>query len=228
MGERQRANRAVRWVLAGLLILALLSLSLTALLPWYLSRPRAIPSATPTSVADLAGDPFVSAAPIPPRPAHRSGAAQPLVSAVFGATDATRKMDLPGLPFTFLTPSSWGCLTGSVTVSAQAWRCIDEHAGTDRPQLDIVVRHCAAACTEAQRAELDTLLTHPATYQVRDTATRYAERVVDGRYVLTLNRVFTVVARGAADWQLLVEAEAAPGDAATVQKIVNDVWSQTL
>jgi hypothetical protein len=30
-------------------------------------------------------------------------------------------------------------------------RCIDGHAaGTGRLQIDIVVRHCAAACTEAQ------------------------------------------------------------------------------
>jgi hypothetical protein len=91
-----------------------------------------IPRATPTSVAELAGDLFVSATPV--TPGRRTGA-------------------------------------------GRRSRCIDGHAaGTGRLQIDIVVRHCAAVCTEAQRAELDTLSDHPATYRVRDAATRYAGR----------------------------------------------------
>jgi hypothetical protein len=215
-------KRAVLWVLGGVLALLLVAMLGLALMPWWYGRPKAIPHATPTNVADLTGDPFVSASPVQPRPPHRSGPAQPLVGAVFAPGDSTREMDLSGLPFTFVTAKSWGCLAGTVKVEAQAWRCIDEHGGNGRAQIDIVVRHCAApGCTDAQRAELDTLLDHPATYRVRDPGTRYAEQTVNGRYVLTLNRVW-------ADWQLLIEAEAAPGDSVAVQKIVNDIWAQTL
>ena len=214
-------RRVALWVLSVLLCFLLAALVLLALAPWWFSRPRAIPHATPTSVVDLGGGPFVSASPIQPRAAHRAGPAQPLVGASFAPGDTTREMRLSGLPFTFLTPTSWGCLKGSVKVEAEAWRCIDEHAGSGRPQIDVVVRHCAAACTDAQRAELDAILTHPATYRVRDAGTRYAEQTVGGKYVLALNRVW-------GNWQVLLEAEAAPGDAAAVQKIVNDIWAQTL
>lgn len=213
-------RRRVPWVLTGLVVLLVAAGILLALTPWWYSRPRAIPHAPPTNVADLAGDPFVSASPIQPRAPHRAGPVQPLVGAAFAPGEGTREMRLSGLPFTFVTPSSWGCLKGTVKVGAEAWRCIDEHAGSGRPQVDIVVRRCAAACTDAQRAEFDTLLDHPATYHVHDAGTRYAEQTVNGRYVLALNRVW-------ADWQVLIEAEAAPGDAAAVQKIANDIWAQT-
>jgi hypothetical protein len=214
-------RRTVQWVLFGVMVVLVIGGILMALMPWWYSRPRAIPHAPPTNVADLAGDPFVSASPIQPRAPHRSGPAQPLVGAAFAAGDSTREMHLSGVPFTFVTPTAWGCLKGTVKVAADAWRCIDEHGGKGRAQIDIVVRHCAAACTDAQRAELDTLLDHPATYRVHDPGTRYAEQTVGGRYVLTLNGVH-------GDWQVLLEAEAAPGDAPAVQKIVNDIWAQTL
>jgi hypothetical protein len=210
--------KGTRWSLAAFLVLVLAALAAVRLLPWWHERPQAVPHATPTHVADLAGDPFVSPSVIPSRAPHRSGPA--LVGAVFGAGDSTREMHLSGLPFTFVTPHSWGCLKGTVTVVADAWRCIDEHAGDGRPQLDLVVRRCAGACTEAQRAELDTVLDHPAVFKVRDAGTRYADRTIDGRYVLTVDATF-------ADWQLLVEATAAPADTATLQKIVNDIWAQT-
>jgi hypothetical protein len=72
------------------------------------------------------------------------------------------------------------------------------------------------------------VLSHPATYRVRDAATRFAEQTVGGRYVLAVNRVFAAPAGGQAGWQVLLEAEAQPADAAVIQKIVNDIWAQTL
>jgi hypothetical protein len=211
-------KKAARWAPFVVLVVLLGALAALRTMVWSHERPRPIPQATPTSVADLAGDPFVSPSAIPSRAPHRTGPA--LVGAVFGAADSTREMRLSGLPFTFVTPHSWGCLKGTVTVPAEAWRCIDEHAGAGRPQIDLVVRRCAAACTAAQRAELDTILDHPAQFKVRDAATRWAEQTVGGRYVLAVNATF-------ADWQLLVEATAAPADAPTLQKIVNDIWAQT-
>jgi hypothetical protein len=91
-----------------------------------------------------------------------------------------------------------------------------------------VVRHCPGPCTEEHRGETDRAVTQSPPYRTRDAATRLAEHTVDGRYVLAVNHVFATSAGGVAEWLFVVEARARPEDAATVQKIVNDVHSQTL
>jgi len=53
-------RRAVQWVLVGFLVVLAIAGILLALMPWWYDRPRPIPHTTPTTVADLTGDPFVS------------------------------------------------------------------------------------------------------------------------------------------------------------------------
>jgi hypothetical protein len=224
-------TRARLWAArVGLAIVAVLGLAMVAasLMPWYFSRPRKIPHSAPTNVAALAGDPFVSPEPVVPSQPHREWPREALVGPVFEAGAGTREVKLDGLPFTFVVPRSWGCLRATVPVNAAAWRCVDEQAGQGRAQVDVAVRHCPGPCTGEQRAETDRAVTDLPIDRTRDAATRFGEHTVDGRYVLAVDRVFATSAGGAAEWLLVVEARARPEDAATVQKIVNDVYSQTV
>jgi hypothetical protein len=217
---KSRVSVGVMLVLLGVVSVLFVA---GALVPWYYSRPRAIPDAPATAVPELTAAPFGSTAPVVHPSAHRTPSGTPLAGAVFAPSDEVREMRLDGVPITFVTPRSWGCLSATVDIRATAWRCIDEQAGSGRPQVDIIVRQCAAACTAAERAEVDGELTVAPAYTVRDPATGIAERTADGKYTLTLNRVFST------SWVLVVQAEARsqPGDKAVVQKIVNDMYVQT-
>jgi hypothetical protein len=199
------------------------------LVPWYLGRPGKIPAAAPTVVAELTGAPFTTPEPLIRPAPHRDSPRESLTGPMFVAQDGKVDMKLRGLPFTFLTPRSWGCLAASVGVDAKAWRCIDESAGPARPQIDLVLRHCPDVCTEAQRAEVNRAMKHPPTYvAAREANIRFIERTVDGSYVMTVDRIFASSAGGLKDWLIVIQATARPADKSTVQKIVNDIYSQTL
>jgi hypothetical protein len=60
------------------------------------------------------------------------------------------------------------------------------------------------------------------------TVTYRRSRPVDGRYLLTLDRVFTDASASPAEWLVVVGARSVPADTATVQKIINDIYVQTL
>lgn len=220
--------RGVRVVFIGALMVCLLGMLGLSALPWWLSRSRAIPTVTATTVPTLAGAPFISTQPIVPRASHRPGTGQSLVGAVFATGEDSQVLALRGLPITFVAPHAWGCVTSSTGVAgSEAWRCVDEHAGNDRPQIDIVVRQCPSACTDAQRTELVGALSHPvSTFEVHDPRARYAERTAGGQYLLTLDLIFATDSGGPADWQLVLEADARPADVPTVQKVANDIWNQ--
>jgi hypothetical protein len=227
-----RVTPTAIWVARiGLGFVAILMLCIVGLMltPWYFSRPMKVPVAAPTVVAELNGAPFLSPEPVIRSAAHKDLPRQALVGPMFASQDSKYEMTLRDFPFTFITPRSWGCLAASVGVDAKAWRCIDESAGPNRPQLDIVFRHCPGPCTEAHRAEVNRTMKQPPTYvDASDAATRFVERTIDGRYVLTLDRVFGGSAGKPADSLLVIQATSRPTEAATVQKIVNDVYSQTL
>lgn len=202
---------------------------------WYLQRPEGVPRAAPTVVAEFDGEPFVGAETVVRPAPHRDSPRRALVGPVYadGEIAGGYEMRLRNSPVTFVTPRSWGCLSATarvdgVEVDAAAWRCIDEKAGRSRPQLDIVLRHCPTSCTAADRAQLDQALEHRTRYTERDPATRLAEQSADGRYLLSLDRVFAVADGGPGQWLLVLQADARPADTGTVQKIVNDIYSQTL
>jgi hypothetical protein len=137
-------------------------------------------------------------------------------------------MALNGMPFAFFTPKTWGCLKASINglPDAVVWRCIDEQAGSGRPQIDLAAVKCASTCTAAERDNTDTkVLTQVPAYTTKDATTRYAERTEAGKYVLTVNHTFAVSGQ---NWVLVMEGEASKAEhKPAVQKTVNDIWSQT-
>ena len=232
-----RATRPVRvtpftiWVARiglGLMAILILGLIGSTFMMWRIWRPEKIPAAAPTVVADLPGSPFISPDPVILPAKHRDSPRKSLAGPTFNEEDRTVDMKL-GLPFTFTTPRTWSCLAATVGLDAKAWRCIDLNAGSERPQLDLVCRHCPGACTEAHRAEVNAQMKHQPPYPIANSSgTRFVEHTVDNRYMLTVDRVFASPPGGPADWVVVIQATARPADAASVQKIVNDIYSQTL
>jgi hypothetical protein len=202
----------------------------------------AIPAAEPTTVQDLTGGPFTdgkdgSATPsasasaqpsTPAGPERRDLPARTIVGPSFAAGEDTYPMKLNGMPFAFNTPPTWGCLKASINVLPEAlvWRCIDEQAGSGRPQIDLVAVKCAGACTGAERDNVDSKALSPVPrYTTKDATTRYSERTDAGKYELTVNHTFAVNGQ---NWVLLLAAEASKAEHKPgVQKTVNDIWSQT-
>jgi hypothetical protein len=202
----------------------------------------AIPAAEPTTIQDLTGGPFTdgedgSATPsasasaqpsTPSGPERRDLPARTIVGPSFAAGEDTYPMKLNGMPFAFNTPPTWGCIKASINVLPEAlvWRCIDEQAGSGRPQIDLVAVKCASACTGADRDNVDSKALSPVPkYTTKDATTRYAERTDAGKYALTVNHTFAVNGQ---NWVLLLDAEASKAEHKPgVQKTVNDIWSQT-
>ena len=109
---------------------------------------------------------------------------------------------------------------------AVVWRCIDEQAGSGRPQIDLAAAKCASTCTAAERDTVDKkALSKVPSYTTKDATTRYAERTEAGKYLLTVNHTFAINGQ---NWVLLIDAEASKAEHKPgVQKTVNDIWSQT-
>ena len=180
-----------------------------------------IPASEPTTVAELSGTPFVSPSRVV-QPLSHKAIRQALVGPTFVAGDETREFRLRDVPVTFLAPNTWGCLRGTAG-TLPAWRCIDEHM-QGSPTLDIVVNSCGIRCEEAHHGPPVTSLIHQAKLTRRDATTRYAEETVNGRYVLTVDLVF---ANAGEQWVIAAQAIGAPAQAPVVQRILNDIYSQT-
>lgn len=226
-------------ILLALIGLAIVLVSPKAFFPGSgADSAGAIPTAEPTTIDDLTGAPFAgagssagqSSAPpsTPPEPERRDVPARTLVGPGFAAGEETYPMKLKGMPFAFYTPKTWGCLKASADglPDAVIWRCIDEQAGSGRPQIDLVAATCASTCTAADRDNLDTLaLSKVPGYTTKDATTRYAERTDAGKYLLTVNHTFAI---GTQNWVLLIDGEAPKAEhKPAVQKTINDIWSQT-
>jgi|GEM_PF-6254840 len=239
-GERMPA------VLVGIgIVLALIGLVIVLVSPKSFFKGSAdsagaIPTAEPTRIDNLTGDPFTdggseapsaqpSAQPSSPAgPERRDLPARTLVGPSFASGEQTYAMKLNGMPFAFNTPPTWGCLRASVDglPDAVVWRCIDEQAGSGRPQIDLAAAKCASTCTAAERDNVDkkAMSTVPP-YATKDATTRYAERTESGKYLLTVNHTFAIDGQ---NWVLLIDAEASKAEHKPgVQKTVNDIWSQT-
>jgi hypothetical protein len=238
-GERMPA------VLVGIgIVLALIGLVIVLVSPKSFFKGSSdsagtIPAAEPTKIDDLTGEPFTdggsaspgqpSASPSAPAgPERRDLPARTLVGASFASGEQTYAMKLNGMPFAFNTPPTWGCLRASVDglPDAVVWRCIDEQAGSGRPQIDLAAAKCASTCTAAERDNVDKkAMSKVPSYTTKDATTRYAERTEAGKYLLTVNHTFAINGQ---NWVLLIDAEASKAEHKPgVQKTVNDIWSQT-
>jgi hypothetical protein len=197
--------------------------------------PDPVPHGHVTPVPTLTGAPFVSPSPESPPAALRDDARPvSVVGPFWEAGEKTYTMNFRGVPFAFRTGKTWGCLGGTwehddgKPIEGLGWRCIDERAGPKRPQIDLLIRRCERHCSAGEQARLDTdWLDDPVSYVRRDATTRYAERTRNGKYTLVVSHFFADKPGGRLGWQVALQAECRPIDQATVQKIVNDIRTQS-
>jgi hypothetical protein len=183
---------------------------------------RTFPTAEPFEPAPT------SEAPDPDKPALRDVPSRTLIGPVFESGEKTYTMDFSGWPFAFRTPGSWGCLRGKVDLpEAKAYVCIDEGNPGSGQKVQIMVRPCPAPCGTAERTKLTTEWFDPgAKGKVYDERTSFVETPKDakGRYTLDMSHFFGT---GESQWQVGVGAFTPPAGKANVQKIFNDVLTQS-
>lgn len=187
-------------------------------------RPAPVPprptTSRPTAPAPSAGKPTLR--PVP---------ARTLVGPSYAAGEDTYTMAFTGWPFAFRTPRSWGCMAGRLDLpQAKAWVCIDEANPGSGQRMQIMLRPCPAPCGAAERARLTTEWFDPgAKARVYDERTSYVETARDakGRYTLDMSHFFPGTPGGAPVWQVGIGAFTPPETRAGIQKMFNDVLTQS-
>jgi hypothetical protein len=188
------------------------------------TAPRPVPTLSRTT------EPTADPADPADKPTLRSVPARKLVGSTYAAGESTYTMDFVGWPFAFRTPGTWGCMAGKLDLpQAKAWVCIDEGNPGSGQRLQIMLRPCPGSCGTADRKRLDVEWFDPgAKAKTFDDRTSYVETAKDakGRYTIDMSHYFPA-ADGTSMWQVGVGAYAPPGARANVQKIINDVFTQT-
>ena len=190
-------------------------------------RPQPVPPRTTGPGSDPAPTEALPAG----QPTLRPVPARRLVGPAYAAGDDTYTMAFRGWPFAFRTPGSWGCMAGRIDLPrAKAWVCVDEgHPGTGQ-RLQIMLRPCPAPCGAAERDRLSTEWFDPgARARTYDARTSYVEtpRDAKGRYTLDMSHFFPDAGGGAPAWQVGVGAYTPSAARADLQRIFNDVLTQS-
>lgn len=199
--------------------------------------PTDSPSADPTSDPS---DPTESPTTGPTtKPTYADGPPGPVAGPTYGKGEPTYLMELRGMPFKFRTPGTWGCVSGSVKgrPDVKAWICADE-AGTwgngERPAVpgraEIYLEKCPAPCGAAQWKKLrDTAFDlDDKTWKPTDSTTRYAEeRLQSGKAQLSMSHIFASKAGGKPDSHIGIKVSGAPADKKTMQKLINEIRTQS-
>ncbi|SDT15522.1 hypothetical protein [Actinoplanes derwentensis] len=204
--------------------------------PVSTTDPATVPPSTaaePSAVPSSAASP---AAPAAGKPTLRPTPARTLVGPSYSTRDRTYTMAIPGVPFAFRVPSTWGCLKGKIDVpGATAWVCVDEgdpfDASAPEPdrgkRMQFMLRPCPGTCDNADVVTLSRdWFDDGAKAKFVDDRTAYVEtaRNADGRYTLDMSHFITVA--DGSKWQVAVGVHSQPESKSLVQKLVNDMLTQ--
>lgn len=222
-------------VIAIAIVLALTAaFSAGAMARGALQAPREVVHAVPKP-STTPSPPFIGIQPRD-RPAQLS--THPPVSVVgpvFGPTEPTITRNDLGIPFAFRLPPGWACVRYSADQAHGVRRaCIDSDVTHFTEQVRIVISECEDGCQPTTRAEMTrggwpSMWAPPATagWATRDADTRFVERVgPDGRYHLWMAH-FATANGGAAIVRIGVAVDGPTASRETLQKIVNDIRTQT-
>jgi len=194
-----------------------------------LPTTEAAPTAGPTTAAP---SPTAGASPAGDKPTLRSGVpAKTVVGPSFAAGEETYTMAFPGWPFAFRTPKTWGCIKGSwdSDPNALVWVCIDEGNSSNGQKANVMIRKCATTCTSSERTTMnnDWFDEDGKAKQLSgDDKTWYVETAKDskGNYTVDMSHFWSA---NGANWQVGVFVQSPPDTKGQVQKILNEVLSQT-
>ncbi|HEV2086872.1 MAG TPA: hypothetical protein VGR21_01040, partial [Cryptosporangiaceae bacterium] len=194
------------------------------------------PSAPPPTTQAPSADPSArpSRSPLSTKePVLKSVPAVSVVGPTFGSGEPTYTFAFEGWPFAFRGPATWGCMAGTVegAPDAYGWSCIDEKNGGARQRVNIMLRRCPTTCTAAEQKAMNKFWfdNEPERARRKDASTSYIEEpsTAEGKYALDMSHFFATTAGGTLQWQVGVYAESPPATRAVVQKVLNDVRTQT-
>lgn len=224
-GMPRRPVTAVWGMIAAAVLLSVVAVTAFHVV-WQPESESTPPSARATTVPSLDDNPFVSPSRIPPPPVLRRVPPVRLVGPLFGPKDTTQVVHPRELPFAYRVPASWDCGRGNILPGGVGYFCdADTKAGVAR--VTVFVRRCRAVCTRAERDRFgQDWMDAPVTYRERDATTQLADVSGAGYYRLAISHLFRDSA-GKLTWHVGVFARATPAYTATVQKVVNDIRSQT-
>jgi hypothetical protein len=157
------------------------------------------------------------------------------VMSVVGPTwapgDDPQTVVLGRVPFAFRAPKSWSCSRDDRWVDGAQWTCGAPNGEAARPaRMRLIVRPCAGGCGEATRSKLDSdwLSGNAPTYDRFDQNTNWYQTTSGGLYNLFLTHYFGEAPGAPLRWQVAAQGQAGEGEqAANLQKVVNDIRSQT-
>lgn len=199
------------------------------------NRRESPPTTVATSPSTSAGA-SPSAGPQDPlegtgKPALKQVSSVSLIGPTYGASEATFTMQYEGWPFAFRTPDTWGCLAGTVQSlpDAKAWVCVNERNSEAKQRVNVMLRRCATTCTSAERADMNTKWFDAGAKPKAglDDRTWYVETDTAGSYTIDLSRYFGPKAGQPYKWQVGVSVSSPTATREVVQKILNDIISQT-
>ncbi|RAK39821.1 hypothetical protein B0I29_104360 [Actinoplanes lutulentus] len=186
------------------------------------AETRTVPAWTPTPARTIPKLPSLPGSTSGSQPDLTEGAAvRDVAGATFAASDKTATMRFTGWPFAFRTPASWGCLGAKVELTgAKAYICVDESDPSGEKRVGVMLRTCTQPCGEESMARL-TKDWFSATPKAAGNATNFLESSGNGKYEMEMDHFF------AGKWQVAVAATAPEKQRAEVQKIANDILTQT-
>ena len=223
-------------LLALTLLLALCSLGGTLAANRYVAYRVASTADTTRAVPELPGlPPSAPALPNLPEPSASAGPvlkeglpARRVTGATFGAGEKTFTMQFKGWPFAFRTPATWGCLAVRTDIAdAKGYICVDEGNPGAGKRLAVLLRACAAPCgAKQQKALAKSWFRAGENPRDLDDNTKFLE-VRKSRYQLVLSHFFAGDGGGEPRWQVALDATSPVKGRADMQKVVNDIVTQT-
>lgn len=201
--------------------------------PTSTASPSPAPSASDGTDPAPAAGPGAAASEQPPpgKPALRSAQQVVVTGPVFARGESTYTMAFEGWPFAFRVPGTWECFGGKINLpGAKAWQCIDPEHLANRQRLNIMLRPCPTTCTAAEQKTMSTAWFDPGHRPVvRDATTTYIQIPVNdkGKYSLDTSHFFAGPQGGPLRWQVGAYVDSVPGGKADVEKIINEIRTQS-
>ncbi|MEU4426328.1 hypothetical protein AB0F81_37375 [Actinoplanes sp. NPDC024001] len=227
-------------LVASVILLVLLMLMALCSFGGTLAMNRAAALSTSDSsrsIPELPGLPASAPAlpnlPEPPageeKPALKEG--QPgrrLTGATFEDGEKTFTMQFEGWPFAFRTPQSWGCLVARTDIpDSKAYICVDEGNPGSGKRLAVLLRACPAPCGAKQQNTLSKNWFRAGEKPRKFDATTKFLEVEKSRYQLVMSHFFAATGEGRPQWQVALDATSPVKSRAEMQKVVNEILTQT-
>ncbi|BBH66682.1 hypothetical protein ACTI_33670 [Actinoplanes sp. OR16] len=190
------------------------------------AETRSVPTWTPSPRRTIPTLPPVSSSRSDEPALREDVTARAVTGSTFTDGDDTATMSFAGWPFAFRTPAGWGCLGAKVDLpDAEAFICIDESNPDSGQRLGVMLRTCAQPCDDTRTAAM-TKDWFSAKFEKVDDTTNFAEATEQGKYRLELDHFFGGRA-ASPKWQVAVAATAPAKSRAEVQKVADDILTQT-